>query len=467
MMQDSNRNPHNPWYNHDHSPWSPPTIHPRIITGPAHAIAFIASLMSIADAATMQAANLLEADDLYLAAANVECGAMYLHIAEPVIVEYVQDPAGLAALADSQQKLAALQNQIIQNAGQYPLYDETISCLRAYAQAILVSPQLQILHEVLASHGLPMSNWDDNHEEAHISTAQFLAYQSPFTDLENLVNPRPDLAEEAEAVRVQGKDIADRITEDYLADMPISLSPAAIATPGLTSRPDTGPLSPAFPRFGIHFTEDSKGGPETPVPYMTFVYHRTIYLKTINEPYPKEFPQSLAQDYAEVAAGTILPALDPESDEIMLHHQSRLNTMVDTMQNAARLDMHTVTPEDLQGIIRRAKAANLPRGAQTTILDALTECDEDLANTVLQDPAGRWRKRVNKKQALKLLHAARQNGIDAHTMAELADFMGYNPTDLQIAVPALTKHQFDTIVDAVEKAGLPRSAATRVTEALL
>lgn len=151
----------------------------------------------------------------------------------------------------------------------------------------------------------------------------------------------------------------------------------------------------------------------------------------------------------------------------MLCLSSHLNTMVETMQNAARLGMHTVTPEDLQGIIRRAKAANPPRGAQTTIIEALTECDEHLADTVLQDPPGRWTKRVNKKQALKLLHAARQNGIDAHTMAELASVMGYDPTDLQIAVPALTKYQFDTIVDAVEKAGLPKNAATRVIEALL
>ena len=462
-MQDNNRNPHNPWHSQNHIPWSP-TIHPRIINGPAHAITFMASLMSMADAATLQAANRLEEEDLYLAAANVECGTMYLHIAEPVILEYVQDPAGLAALEQSQQRLTILQNQIIQKAGQYPLYEEPISCLRAQAQATLVLPQLQVLRDVLASQGQTMSNWDDNYEEAHISTAQFLAYHSPFTDLEDLPDPRPDLTQEAEAARVKGKEIADRITDDYLADMPINLSPAATATPGLTIHHTTGPLSPAFPRFQIHFTENA---PETPIPYITFLYRKSIYLKTINEPYPKEFPQSLAQRYAETAADTILTELDPESDEITPLHQSHMTTMVETMENAARLGMHTVTPEDLQGIIRRAKAANLPRGAQTTILKALTEYDEDLTDTVLQDPAGRWRKRVNKKQALKVLQAARQNGIDAHTLAELADVMGYNPKDLEIAVPALTRHQSDTIINAVKRAGLPKSAATRVIETLL
>ena len=466
-MQDSNSHPHNPWYNQDHSPWSPPPIPPRIITGPAHAITFIASLMAIADAATLQAANLLEADDLYLAAANVECGTMYLHIAEPVIVEYVQDLGGLAALGESQQKLTVLQNQIIQKAGQYPLYDEPISCLRTYAQAILMFPQLQILHQVLASQGQTMSNWDSDHEEAHISTAQFLAYQPPFSSLENILNPRPDLAEESEAVRVQGQDLADRITQGYLADMPISLSPAAIATPGITTRPNTGPLSPAFPRFGIQFTEDSKGGSETPVPYMTFVYHRTIYLKTINEPYPKDFPQSLAQDYADAAADTILPALDPENEEITLHQQYRLNTMVETMQDAAKLGMHTATPTGLRAIVKTARDIKLPRGAQITVLSALTDFDDDLAATVLQDPAGAWRKRVTKKQALKLLQAARQQDIDPYTMREIADAIGYEPEELGIKIPALNKQQFDVIVEAVARAGLPKSAANRVLEALL
>lgn len=213
---------------------------------------------------------------------------------------------------------------------------------------------------------------------------------------------------------------------------------------------------------------------------MTFVYHKTIYLKTINEPYPKDFPQSLAQDYADAAADTILPAFDPESEEITLHHQSRpstivetmhnlarLRTMVETMQNAARLGMHTITPEDLKGIIRKAKAANLPRGAQTTIIQALTECDEDLADTVLQDPPGTWRKRVTKKQALKVLQAARQQDVDPYTLGELADAMGYQPEELGVDIPGLNTQQFDTIVEAVAKAGLPQSTAIRVLEALL
>ena len=132
---------------------------------------------------------------------------MYLHIAEPVIVEYVKDPAGLIALEQAQQTLVVLQNQIIQNAGQYPLYDEPIPCLLAHAQAILVFPQLETLRDILASQGQTMSKWDDNHEEAQISTAQFLAYHPPFADPEDLLNPRPDLAEEAKAARVKGKQI--------------------------------------------------------------------------------------------------------------------------------------------------------------------------------------------------------------------------------------------------------------------
>ena len=171
-MQDSNMDPHNPQHSHNQIPWSPPT-HPRTITGTAHAVTLIASLMSIVDAATLQAANLLEADDLYLAAATVECGAIYLLIAEPVIEQYVQDPAGFAALEESQQRLAALKDQIIQSAGQNPLYDEAIFCLRAQAQAILVLPQLQILHEVLVQLPLECALYQIPVSPAHRSRASW------------------------------------------------------------------------------------------------------------------------------------------------------------------------------------------------------------------------------------------------------------------------------------------------------
>ena len=461
-MQDRHTRPDNRNLGH-----RTPSLHPRTINGTPHAITFLASLMSIAEEATLQATQLREADDLYLAAANVDCTTIYLRIVEPVIDQYVQDERGFAALRQATADLADIQNLIIQDAGDLPLYQDTVNSIRADVHALLVLRQVEVIQYILASEGQGMPEWNEAHHEAHVSTAQFLTHQFPFDDPDTLPDPRPDLTQQAAAAKAKATEITDTITREYLTGMPVKLSPATAAMPDVQPIPDTGPLSPSFPRFGLHFISASDQQPEGPVASMTFVHRNTIYMKTITEPYPSHFPQDLAEQYAAAAADTILPALRPEDGPRPFQYLDHLTKMVRTMQTAAKLGLHTATPAQLRAIIKSAKDAKLSRGARSTLIEALMDYHSHLANTLLQDPAGSWRKRVTKTPALKVLHTARQNGADAHTLGELAIAMGYRPSSLDVKVPSLAEPQLGAIKTAVRRAGLPQSASDRIIDILL
>ena len=456
-----------PGSEHHQMCWTP-TPHRQVITGTEHAVTLLATLMSTAEAATLQAHDLRLAEDLYMAAANVECGTMYLHFAKPIIDTYATREEAFEALEDAEYELAGLHQQIVHDAGQFPLDEETIEYLRGHQQALHNLAQLEVIQHILATQGEGMTGWNDTHHEAHVSTAQFLGYQPPFSDRDDLPEPRPGLDRETSAARTKAQEIADTIMNDYTANMPVHLSPAATHLWDPATPPSTGSLSPAFPQFDVLYPEDA-GQTGPPVPYMTFIHAQAKYVKTINEPYPKGFPQRLAVEYASAAAQAAMAIATDRNPDAEVESPTDLivDEMVHIMGDTAKLGLHTATPADLKAIVKSAKDAGLPRGARTTLIQALTDYDSNLADTVLQDPTSTWRKRVTRKQALKSLHAARQNRVDVHTLAELANAMGYDPNELGLHVPNLTKPQFAAIVEAVENAGLPQTAATRIIGALL
>ena len=448
----------------DDNEWGPPPLHPRIVMNETHAATLTAGLMTLAETARADALIQREANDLYLAAADVECAAMYLMIAEPIMERYAKDPQAFEDFGQATHILTGIQHKIVDDAGRLPLYPETIEALRTHQQAVFNLAHAENIKAILDKKGQGMDRWNEDARVAHICALQFFSYQPPFSEPEPGPDPRPELALKAEAARDKAREIADAITEAYTDGMPINISPKAQEMTGINSEPHETPVTPAFPIFGINY---HPGEDEQPTAYIIYLYQETKHVKTLTEPYPKGFPQELAEHYAAAASqGLTATAFENElleDDEDAFH----IEQAVVTMMNAAELGLHDTTQADLRSILQKAKETNIPRGGRASITEAITEYDYELADTVLDDHNGRWRKRATKRQALKVIHTARHQKVDVYTMAELATAMGYEPEELGVTTPPLTNAQSSAILKAVEKAGLPHDTGERILRELM
>ena len=349
-------------------------LYPVAITGPIHAAVLITTLLHSAQAALVNAAEHQEAQDLYLAAANVECAAVYLHIAEPIIADACIQGEILNVLDHTRNELHALRHTIIEEAEPYPLYEETVARLQITQQAILNLDRTKEIATVLDTQGQHLPDWDQELQEAHISAAQYFAYQPPLCEFDNQeepLDPRPDLVQKAQTARSEAREMADRIMTDYENELPLLMSPGTAALHDLDTHPCSMPLSPSIPHFGLHpepngQQQKQSGTGHQWTAYMIFIHQGTKYVKTINETYPKEFPRSLAEAYADIARRALDMTIQETPGPTTLDHHNLYQKLYH-MQDAAELGLHSTTPDEFHNIIRTARDMKLPRGALTRV----------------------------------------------------------------------------------------------------
>ena len=452
-----------------------PSFHPAAITGPIHAAVLITNLLQTAQAATSNAAKYQQSGDLYLAAANTECAAEYLYVAEPIIRPSGTPGEILQTFEETTENLLDIEAKILSQAEPTPLYEETVACLQTQQQAILNLERLEEIKTILDASGQQIPVRYEEFHEAHVSVAQYFGYQPPFTEVRDPKGPRPELAQKAEHARAKGQELADSIMADYEKNLPTQISPGTAGLHSLKIHPYDTPQSPAVPQFGLHMENTSsqqEPGPHPEnehdqrpcTPYMTFIHMGVKHVKTINEPYPKEFPQQLAISYAQMARNVFEHMVFMDEPMTTPVDQHNLLQKIEDMEDAAELGIQDTTPQDFRAIIKTAKDANLPPGARTAIIDAITQNQTGLADTILDDPNGHWRKSARKQQARKVMSAARSQKIDVYTLAEIAEAMGYKPQELGITRPTLSHQQLQAVVDAMEDAGLPHEAIAQTIE---
>ena len=201
------------------------------------------------------------------------------------------------------------------------------------------------------------------------------------------------------------------------------------------------------------------------IPYTAFIYDGTRYIKTLEDPYPKGFPDHLATIYADLMHQAFQQACESGNTFALLTYQAFHPSFI-LMKQAALKGLHDVSAEDIKSIITAARAQGLGQGATHTVVEALTGEDPSLAHFLTGRLSSKWKRTANRSQAKEVISTARGASMDNHAIAGLAKQMGYTPTELDIPEPDVTHQQVLAIQEAAEKAGLSHKRVEQMVQTL-
>ena len=478
-----------------------------LTTGPHHAAVLTTSLTSLAVEAKDTAQKLLDENDLYLAAACLECADHYCSLAA-ILVDRIEAelPETLEVLTTQiltiLEEITQIYADTTDAASPYPLSDEQVTVYAAHQQAFLNLNKVKRLSDTLNSRGeYDHDEWVPHMRDAYASTLDYLAHQGPFHDNSPDEYPsRPELNGQADQARSETIQIFEEAMKKYQSQIPVKLSPWASTLHDLEQNPQG--RTTMSPQVGLHvegssheelksiairerdnapiyFDEDGEESQDRPedlshalppsasiLPYISFIYEGVKHIKTLFEPYPQGFPKELAQQYGDLAYRNLLmKSVSWDTTIIFAPWCSRL---AQTALMAADLELHDLPPNALKSLIKKASSSlALPRGATVRIAQAIVQGNSNVGDLLCLDPEGKWRRTVTKKQALAIIHTARGQGMDPYALVDIAKAMGYHPTDLNIVDPVTDD---PTVASAVNnltsKYGFPKSAINRIIPVL-
>ena len=195
---------------------------------------------------------------------------------------------------------------------------------------------------------------------------------------------------------------------------------------------------------------------------VSFIHDGRKHIKPLSEinPYPKGFDTSMARVHAKQA----ILALDeanlqrrcaeegtpPPPPPLLAYY--RLNAR--HALNLANAGLHTLSSGELADLNAVAVNAGLSAGARASLINAITNDDQNMADMLLADPQGNWRRTATTRQADQVLEAARDSGVDQNTLAKLAQAMG-RPDHPSITTPQLISQEAAQLLEqAADAAGI-------------
>ena len=184
------------------------------------------------------------------------------------------------------------------------------------------------------------------------------------------------------------------------------------------------------------------GLPSTPDPQGVLIACRHegyILVKTMEEPYPEDFPQ---EDAEEIAVHIITLA-DQYPDEAV----TELILRASIHEQAAMADIHTTKLQETQELVLEVLEATGEPGRAVEASENMADGHPDLADELLR-PALQRENPVTRQQAKEILEKAQQAGVPVPITRQLCGALGYLPQDLDIPPLQVPWQQAQAILES-------------------
>ena len=190
---------------------------------------------------------------------------------------------------------------------------------------------------------------------------------------------------------------------------------------------------------------------------MAYEHENKIMCQTAAEPYPRGFPRygplAHAQQVRDLAHDPGMGGLEQE-----------LMALAEMMAHAAVNELSSVQHQDVVDLLDAAESAGADPVQIRDALNAATLGNRFLAMLITAET--KHDAIVAQDQANAIIEAAKTSGVDAGTVARLAEWLGEKPGDHQAAPGSVTLADTQRIVAMAYASGLPANAALLMAQAL-
>ena len=143
------------------------------------------------------------------------------------------------------------------------------------------------------------------------------------------------------------------------------------------------------------------------VAYVIYIHQGQKHIQAIEDPYPKGFPADQAVEHMEAA----LEYLEQQEDDYGNAHPALewcgFREVIRARMDAAMLDLHDVSREDLLSVIETGKRLRLPHGARIAMIDAATCWEPSVVELILKGTQHANPKLATKQQASQIVRPGR------------------------------------------------------------
>ena len=482
---------------------------PEPPTSPEHAVVYATALLTQAERALTDARQHQITRNANAVAAAITAATYSHHVADSWILSaswLIADNTNHSPLAktcdqlhqQAQQCAEEIERQTssvadIMNDGNCE--EQTIRWYLSRMQPVHSLAAFRYIQAMLSADHAQDNTWNEDYRSACIETMEQLADQPAMAPMEDeearAVQTRPDGFTDAKRETQEAYEEATRRTlefcqqaiRSYNENIPMVISPTMKNFPGICKAAAETPVSTLQVYPGLFcsrqtivdlMTETFKGMTDLPVEvvtpqhlpsadegyvaYVLYIHQGQKYVQAVADPYPKGFPADQAVEHME-AAMEYLEQQESAYDETHPELQwCGFRELIQARMNAAMMELHDVSQDDLLGVIDAAKRLELPHGARIALIEAATNWEPTIAQLILKGTGHAASKMATRRQASEIIKAARQAGLDEYKLADIAEYLGYEDTTLGIAKPKVSRRALKQIEQAGIAAGLPRDS---------
>jgi hypothetical protein len=285
-------------------------------------------------------------------------------------------------------------------------------------------------------------------------------------------------SEEAEAAQERMLNLLDPMVRKHTKDMPTLQSATVQRSQEMSRAGSVGPLWMTVPDTTLlydnqaaaklahqeehGYREEDEADSGKFLICTQFIHQGRRIEKTIQDPYPKDFPQDIALSHI-TSAREIALEIWAEVEELPQRGLDLVMMEISQAEARALNEFHTVSKKDLQRVMRAAQDRGASRGMTADMIEGMMTHDTRMARAVLQDD-DRWMQTMTKEQVQSMVRHGRQIGVDEHTLRRMAIAMGYSEKEVGIQAPVLDNEAIKEIASEALEAGIPQDAVKHMEE---
>ena len=272
------------------------------------------------------------------------------------------------------------------------------------------STQTRHAHSLVAE-GLGFSlQYELNQHEAQLTLNRNLGHKTTRMALQNAARQAKDALSKLASTQKSRQQLMPIICSDQIDGQPHLKEEAELIAQRCREGEDP---------YIIHL-------PNQPDPDGVMIAYRhegTILVKTMEEPYPKHFPDNEAEDHA-IAIQTMADDYPPEQVEDLMHRAA-------IQEQAAVANIHTIPLQTAKELVLMVLKATGQRDLALQAADIIAGEGQELAEELAR-PVMETENPVSLQQARNLMEKTQQAGIPTPVARQIAEAMGYEPQDLGI-----------------------------------
>ena len=392
--------------------------------------------------------------------------------------------------------------EIMESLSQFGHASDTSSWYSNRRQPVHALAAFRYIQTLLNADHTNDSTWSQAYHTACIETMEQLAQQPIFEPMDEaearriqtryhaFTNAKREAQQEYEDATRQLAQLCEQALQAYNDAIPLVVSPKMQGFPILTQTLTEMPLSTLGLLPGLYYNyaiidmlaqhleqlsdlpvetpprNDSTPHDEGFIAYVAFIHQGVKYIQAVADPYPKGFPADLVVEHMEASLDHLETRYNSPGANNTALAWCGFDETISARLDSAIMGLHDITAADLIQIINVANRLRLPHGARIAMFEAATSWDSAVAALILRDTPHANPRLASRRQASKIVHAARQAGLDNYKLAELAEVLGHSPQRLGVKTPKLPPHTVATLRETAQQAGLPPAAIDAMLEAL-